>query len=248
MRRLQGVEDLLPAVDVLTGSGELVLVDQGVLPLALHVRDAVRRTEDEVAVDDREVVTVQRANRRSRDAVAFDVVLAAVAWTAVTAGGNRRDHRDPLALREVDVLLLVVLYRAVRLDGATEVRATVRNDREARLAVQLTVVADVCGPVRHLASFRVHEELRHEPLPGGEVVQRAQVDLRIPLPLERRHDHEADRGHGHETADHGAQSERRALEEPIAWEALAGLDLGRCRLTTIGRAGLARAAALRLDR
>src|SRR2546429_6415180 len=98
MRRLQGVEDLLPAVDVLTGSGELVLVDQGVLPLALHVRDAVRRTENEVTVDDREVVTVQRANRRSRDAVAFDVVLAALPWTAVTARGARRDHPPPLGL------------------------------------------------------------------------------------------------------------------------------------------------------
>src|SRR5256885_6757709 len=134
MRRLQWVEDLLPAVDVLAGSGELVLVDQGVLPLALHVRDAVRRTENEVTVDDREVVTVQRANRRSRDAVAFDVVLAAMALTAVTAGGDRPGHRHPPAPRGGDVLLLGVLHPAARRGGANPGRATGSKEREARAA------------------------------------------------------------------------------------------------------------------
>ncbi len=166
----------------------------------------------------------------------------------VAAGRNRRDHRDLLAFRKVDLLRLVVLDRAIRLHRAAEVRAAVRDDREARLAVQLTVVADVRGAVRHLAGLRVHEELRHEPLAFREVLQRAQVDFRVPLSLERGDDHEADGGHGHETADQTAQPERRALEEPIAREALAGLDLGRCRLARIGRAGFACAAALRLDR
>src|SRR6266508_6064243 len=220
VRRLQRIEELLHAVDMLAGPGELVPVDQGVLSLPLHVRHAVRLAEDEVAVDHLELVAVERANGWAGNAVALDVVLAAVARTAVAAGGNRRDHRDALALLAVDLLLLVVLHGAVRLHRAAEVRATVRDDREAGLAAQQAVVADVRGAVRHLAGFRVHEELRHEPLALGEVLQRAQVDLRVALATEGGNDHEADRWHGHETTDHSAQPERRALEEHATREEL----------------------------
>src|SRR5439155_6199856 len=135
------------------------------------------------------------------------------------------------------VLRLVVLHRAVRLHRAAEVSAAVRDDREARLAVQGTVVADVRGAVRYLAGVRMHEELRHEPLTLSEVLQRAQIDLGIALALERRHDHEADRGHRHETTDDAAQPECRALEEPAAWKALAGRGLRHCRLAPLGRGG-----------
>jgi hypothetical protein len=62
---LQRVENLLQAVDVLTGTGELVRVNLGVFTLALHVRHAVRRAENEVAVDHFERVAVERANRRA---------------------------------------------------------------------------------------------------------------------------------------------------------------------------------------
>src|SRR5207244_7302582 len=132
-----------------------------------------------------------------------------------------------------------------------EVSAAVRDDREARLAVQGTVVADVRGAVRYLAGVRMHEELRHEPLTLSEVLQRAQIDLGIALALERRHDHEADRGHRHETTDDAAQAEGRALEEPAARKALA--RLGHCRLAPIRRDGrrsgrLPRTGALRPDR
>src|SRR5712691_3845021 len=247
MRRLQRVEKLLPTVDVLAGTGELVLVDQRVLPLALHMRHAVRRTEDEVAVPDLVVVPVERANRRAGNAIALGVVLPAVAGAAVTARGNGRDQRDPLTALALDVLLLVVLHRSVRLDGTAEVRAAIRDDREARLTVQETVVADVRRAMRDLPGLRMHEELRHEPLPLGEVVQRSEVDVRVPLLDVRRHDHEPDCGYGHEPADHAAEPERCALEEAVSGESM-GLRHRRLAVGWGYLGGRRNLAPLRLDR
>src|SRR5262245_4050993 len=145
MRRLDRVEDLLPAVDVLTRPGELVLVDRGVLALPGDVRDAERLAEDQVAVDDRELVAVERAHRRAGRAVPLGVVLAAVARTAEASRRDDRDQRHLLSLLTRRNLLLVGrLRRAVRLHRTAEVGAAVRDDREAGLTVQRAVVADVC--------------------------------------------------------------------------------------------------------
>src|SRR5437870_4362175 len=233
MRRLDGVEDLLPTVDVLARPGELVLVNPGVLSLAVDVRDAVRRAEDEMPVDDLEVVAVERAHRRSRGAVALRVVLAAVAGAAVAARWDRRDHGDVLPILPLDVLRLVVLHRTVRLHRAAQVRAAVRDDREARLAVQEPVVADVRRSVRNLTRLGMHEELRHEPLALGEVRQRAEVDLGIALLAIGGDYHEPQRRYGDESADHTAEAERGELEELAPREPLTRRRLRHRRLAPV---------------
>src|SRR5690348_7410876 len=152
VRRLNRVEDLLDAVDVLARAGELVGVDLGVFPLTVDVRDAERLAEDEVAVDDRVLVAVERPDRRAGRAVPLRVVLAAVTRAAEAAGRNRRDERHLLSLLAGRNLLLVTrLHGTVRLHRATEVRAAVRDDREARLTVECTVVADVRRTPRDVA-------------------------------------------------------------------------------------------------
>src|SRR6266516_4941476 len=218
MWRLQGVEDLLPAVHVLSRPGELVLVDAGVLALADDLRDAVGLQEPEMAVLDLVVVAVEATHGRARSPVPFGVVLTAVARTAEAAGWNGRDHRDALAGPDLDDLLLVVLHRPVWLHRTTEVGASVRDDREARLAVERAVVANVRGSPGDLAGVRMLEERDHEPLALGEVLERSEVDGRIALLDVRGNDHEADRRHGDETADHRAETERRRFEELAARE------------------------------
>src|SRR5262249_25494439 len=151
VRRIQWVEDLLPAVDVLAGTGEAVLVDDGVCAGAVHVPDAEGLAEHEVAVGDRELVPVERPDGRTRRAGPLRVVLAAVARTAETAGREHLDQRHFLAAAGAVVLRVVGEARAVRLHGTPEVRAPVRDDREARLAVELAVVTDVRGAAGDLS-------------------------------------------------------------------------------------------------
>src|SRR5207247_10142577 len=100
---------------MLARPGELVLVDPGVLSLAVDVTDAVRRAQDQASVDHLEVVAVEGAHRRSGGAVALRVVLAAVAGAAVAARWARRGHRDVLPVLALDVLGLVLLVRNLRL-------------------------------------------------------------------------------------------------------------------------------------
>src|SRR2546423_2590479 len=119
MRGLDRVHDLLPAVDVLPRSRELVLVDARVLALTDDLRDAVRRAEDEVAVADLVVVAVEAAHRRAGRAVAFRVGLAAVAPAAEAAGRNGRGLRQALAAPATCDLLHVALHAVVRLYRAT---------------------------------------------------------------------------------------------------------------------------------
>ena len=133
VRRVEGIEPLLGAVDVLARADELVLVDLRLRAAAVDVRDGVRAQQHEPAVLDLEVVAVERAHRRAGGAVALRVVLAAVA-RAAEAGRNGRAQRDRAVLR----LLGLVLHaedraaRAVRLHRAAEMRAPVGDDREAR--------------------------------------------------------------------------------------------------------------------
>ncbi len=129
--------------------------------------------------------------------------------------------------------------RAVRLHRAAEVRAAVREDREARLAAEQAVVADVRGAARDLARLRVLDERRDHELALREVRQEAEVDVVELLALERRGDEQADGRDGDDAADQRAEAERRALEELAARVGLAR-DRGG-----LGR-GLRRGAAARV--
>src|SRR4051794_9962666 len=148
--RLDGIEPGLETVHVLAREGERPLVDHGRRADAVDVRDRERLADEEVAVADREGVAVERAYRRTGDPVPLGVVLAAVARTAEAGDRHGRDQGH-IAER----LRVLLVQRTVRLHRAAEVRTVVRDDREARLAVQLAVVADERRPPRHLALRRV---------------------------------------------------------------------------------------------
>src|SRR5439155_10347825 len=105
---------------------------------------------------------------------------------------------------------------AVRLHRTTEMGATVRDDREARLAVEQSVVADVRRAARHFTEPRIDEVRRELPLALGEVRQRAEVDTVLELLAECRAERHHERRNGNDRADHAAESERRALEKTTA--------------------------------
>ena len=190
--RLPRIEQALDAVDVLARSGKRVARDLRGGAGSFDVRDAVRPEQHEIAVADLELVAVERAHGRAGGAVSLGVVLTAVAGAA-EAGGLGRDDRDRRGVFRLDDLLLLVEHGPARLDGAAEVRAAVRDDREARHAVRDAVVADVRRPPRHLALLRVAQERRDHVLPFGEVVERAEVDAARVLVDERGRDHEPER-------------------------------------------------------
>ena len=148
-----------------------VLVDPRPRALPLDLRDAVERAEDEVAVDDRELGAIERADGRPGGAVALGVVLAAVA-RAAEAGRQGRGSASTLSS-------YVVFWssRPARsaAPGSRGGRSANRA-REARHAVEQAVVADVHRPPAHLADLRVLEEGRDHELALGEVVDRAEVD------------------------------------------------------------------------
>src|SRR5919204_472187 len=166
-RRLQGIEPLLGAVDVLAGPRKPVLLDLRAPARADHLADAEGLAERETAVADVELVAVERADGRPGGAVALGVVLAPVAGTAESARRQRRDQRHLAALR-LRLRLLVVEHRPVRLHRATEVRAPVREHGEARLAADEAVVPDVGGTARDLALLRVTHEGRDDVLAFGD--------------------------------------------------------------------------------
>src|SRR5436190_941904 len=154
MRRLERVEDLLPAVDVLAGASEPVLVDHGVLAGPVDVADAERLAQDQVTLDDRVIPEIEGANRRARGAVALRVVLTAVARTAEAAGREHRDKRHALAAAFVQPLPAAE-RRTVRLHRAPQVCAAVGDEREARLPIECAVVADVDRAMGDLSESRI---------------------------------------------------------------------------------------------
>ena len=109
-----------------------ILLDPRILAGALDVVDAVGAAEDQAPVLDRVVVTVEPADGRAGGAVALGVVLAAVAGAAEARRlrGVSFDLGPALSLTSLDGL---GVDGAVGLDRAAEVRAAVREDREARL-------------------------------------------------------------------------------------------------------------------
>src|SRR3954462_957191 len=82
VRRVDRIEELLDAVDVLAGADELVLVDLRLGAGTFDVRDGVLAEQDQPPVVDLEVVAVERAHRRACRPVPLGVVLAAVARAA----------------------------------------------------------------------------------------------------------------------------------------------------------------------
>ncbi len=220
---------------MLTGAREAVLVDPRLRALAVDVRDAVGAGEPEAPVADRVVEAVERADRGAGDAVPLRVVLAAVAGAAEAAGRERADQRHVLAAASVQLGLVLVEHGPVRLHRAAEVGAAVGDDREARLAVELAVVAHVRRAAAHLALLRVLEEGGDVPLPVRVLVERPEVDvLRLDVG-EGRQDGEPEHGHGDDAADHGPEAERRALEEAAARKALAGGRRGHRGLADVRR-------------
>ena len=202
--------------------------------------DRERRAEEEVAVANRERVAVERAHRRAGGAVALGVVLAAVARAAEAGERDGRDQRHVLVGDGVRVV-----ERAVRLHRAAEMRAVVRDDREARLVVPelgRAVVADERRAARDGSLGLVGRERRDHALAFGEVRERPDVVILEALLQERRRDHEAEGGHRDETADDAAQTERRQFEELRARVALVGRGRRQLRLGG-GRSG----GALGLD-
>ena len=95
---------------------------------------------------------------------------------------------------------------------------------------------------------RIEHERRDVPLALGEVVDGPEVDRVVLLPEKARQDGEAGDRDGDDGADHGAEAERRRLEELAARVALRGVggrrrdDAGSRELTVRGL------AHLRLDR
>src|SRR4051794_7518037 len=128
MRWVEGIQDLLDAVHVLTGAGELVLVDLRLGTGALDLRHRIRAQQDEASVLDLEVVAVESADRRPGRAVALGVVLAAVTGAAEARGLRLVQLNRPVGGR----LLLRLAHRPVRLHRAAEMGAPVRDDGEAR--------------------------------------------------------------------------------------------------------------------
>src|SRR5712691_11771093 len=93
VRRVERIEDLLDAVDVLARADLFVLVDLCLRAGAVDVRDGVRAEQYQAAVVDLEGVAVERTHRRAGRAVALRVVLTAVAGAAV-AGWDDGEERD----------------------------------------------------------------------------------------------------------------------------------------------------------
>src|SRR5438067_1961612 len=108
-----------------------------------RITPVVAWTRNAVSVAEPSVCIQLTPHGRAGDAVALGVVLAAVAGAA-EAGRLRRNQRHVLVRRLRDLLLLVE-DRPVRLDGAAEMRAAVREDREARDGACEAVVAHVGG-------------------------------------------------------------------------------------------------------
>src|SRR5439155_14635309 len=131
VRWLHRVEPALPVLDVLPGAGELVAVDLGVGAGSVDLLHAVRAGEVEAALLDRERVAVEAAHGRAGGAVAFEVVGTTVAGAA--EAGEPVDRRERVAaVVSLDVLRRAAVHEPVRLHRAAEVRAAVRDDREAR--------------------------------------------------------------------------------------------------------------------
>ena len=183
-----------------------------------------------MAFDDGVVVAVKRADGRSCSSVALRVVLTAVTRTTEATGGEHRNQRDQLTAAFAS-LLARTQHRAVRLNGAAEMRAAVRDDREARLAVEKSVVADIRRATRHLSELWIDEEVGDEPLSFGEVGDQTEIDAVLPLLPERRAERHYERWYRDDRPDHAAEAERRAFEKSAAWEALADPRRGHCRLT-----------------
>ena len=92
-------------------------------------------------------------------------------------------------------------------------RAVVRDDREARLAVDGAVVADERSAPRDLTLGGTRHERGDDELALGEARDRAEIMRAGLLLQEGREGHETERGQGHESADDAAETERGQLEE-----------------------------------
>jgi hypothetical protein len=126
-----------------------------------------------------------------------------------------REHGDQLDVVAVG-LLLVVLDRPVRLHRTAQVRAAGIEGGEARLALELAVVADEHRAAGDLADLRVLEVGGDHELALGEVLDRPEVDVLLLLVRESGQHGEAEHGQRQDAADDTAEAERRGGEEGAA--------------------------------
>ena len=144
-----------------------------------------------------------------------------MAGAAVAGGDDRVEHRGSVQRVLVEGRLAGELLpgRPVRLGRTAEVGAAVRDDREARhLLLRLgvgngPVVADEGRPPADLTLLDIDDERGDVPLVEREVREWPEVDLVLLLAEERRQGRKTGNGHDDQTPDHGAESERCALEE-----------------------------------
>ena len=150
-------------------------MDLGLRAGAVDLRDAVVAAEDQVALDDRELVAVERAHGRTGRAVALGVVGAAVAGAAEAGDGEHRDGRHDLTPGRLHRLGLGLLHEAERLHG--QPRCAQRFEMIVKLGhpVERAVVADVRRPVPDRLPVRDEPELRDPPLVERELRDRAEV-------------------------------------------------------------------------
>src|SRR6188508_149685 len=163
-RSRNGIEPPLDAVDVDARVRLVVLHDLRARTHALNGSDAEQAAEHEVPVLDRELVPVERADGWAGGAVALGVVEAAVARAAEARSEDRPE------LDAVDLLLRLLVDRAVGLHGAPEMCAAAEDRGEARHAVVgAAVVADERGAARNLSLLGALEIRRDHVRALGEV-------------------------------------------------------------------------------
>ena len=172
-------------------------------------------------VANRERVAVERAHRRAGDAVALGVVLAAVARTAEAGDRDRRDQRDVAEL----------------LSSSSRSSGPFGCTGQPRCAQWFEMIVKLGRPLSSWPLYRtnavrretvpwrqVAHERRDDELALREVRERADVVSLLPCFRNAGPTMKPSAGSGDDAADHGAEAERRGLEELRARVAVLGRD------------------------
>ena len=147
-----------------------------------------------MAVLDRERVAVERPHRRARRCGCPRCRTG----RRDTGSRSPRSRSSGSGSRPPKCFVRCVVERAVRLHRAAEVRAVVRDDREAWLPVQLAVVANVRSAPGDLARLGVGMKVATTYFPSGKSESGPRSWSFDALLQERRQHHEPERRRGHE--------------------------------------------------